>query len=87
MGALLEGKLSGVARADAIFETIKETLTAHHAISRVTATRTTGSRTPARPAEPTLNSDALPAWVSDSAIALFSSHGASERGCGAPRGA
>ena len=78
MGALLESKLSsGVARADAVFETIKETLTAHHRVifkgdgysdDWVTDAEARGL--------PNLRStpDALPAWVSDSAIALFSSH-------------
>ena len=78
MGQLLEAKLeNGIERSQAVFETIKETLTKHH---RVIFKGDGYSQDWVTDAEnrglPNLRStpDALPAWVSDQAIKLFEQH-------------
>ena len=78
MGDLLDSKLqSGTEKAQAVFETIKETLAKHHRVifkgdgysdDWVTDAESRGL--------PNLRStpDALPAWVSEQAIKLFERH-------------
>ena len=78
MGGLLESKLqSGTDKSQAIFETIKETLTNHHRVifkgdgysdDWVTNAEARGL------ANLRSTPDALPAWVSEQAIKLFERH-------------